>query len=374
MTKPPTPSQPNPKLPVAVVGCGRMGKLHARVYSQMPQTHLVGVYDANRETAEAVAEEYKTQAFHNLKDLLPMVAAATIAVPTKHHAELAEPFLHRGVACLIEKPLAKDPFDCRRIIQAAEKYKPIVQVGHIERFNPAVRAMRRLNIRPQFMEVTRISPLTFRSIDVGVVLDMMIHDIDIVLNLAGGSEVTQIDAVGVSVIGDVEDICNARLTFANGCVANLTASRISPRPMRRMRIWAPEGYAKADFARRRLTLVQPSAEVRCYGLDPRRMTPAQRATIRDDLFGKYLQLQEVDCQRGGDQLTRELQDFVNAVRTKTSPRVPGTDGRNAIALAERILTQIRAHAWDGRIDGPNKGPDHLPTPLQALFPPPSEAA
>jgi predicted dehydrogenase len=221
-----SPSRPDAKLPVAVVGCGRMGRLHARVYAQMPNVHLVGVYDADNEKAAATAEEYGTRAFSNLRDLLPHVNAATIAVPTQHHAELAEPFLHRGVACLIEKPLARDEFECRRIIEASHKYRPIVQVGHIERFNPAVRAMKRLSIRPQFMEVTRISPLTFRSIDVGVVLDMMIHDIDIVLNLAG-SEVTKVDAVGVSVIGDVEDICNARLTFASGCVANLTASRIA---------------------------------------------------------------------------------------------------------------------------------------------------
>src|SRR5213083_1209118 len=236
-------------VPVAVVGCGRMGKLHARVYSQMSQVRLVGVYDAHHETADEVAEEFGCRAFKNLRDLLPQVAAASVAVPTKFHHDLAEPFLKRGVACLIEKPLAKDVFEARKIVEASHKYSAIVQVGHIERFNPAIRAMQQLAIRPRFIEVVRISPLTFRSIDVGVVLDMMIHDIDIVLRLAN-SPVTKIDAVGVSVIGDVEDICNARLTFENGCVANLTASRVALKTERKLRVFSPDAYVSLDYQKK----------------------------------------------------------------------------------------------------------------------------
>lgn len=339
MTKPPVPSQPNPKLPVAVVGCGRMGRLHARVYSQMPQTHLVGVYDANHETAEAVAEEYKTKAFHNLKDLLPMVAAATIAVPTKYHAELAEPFLHRGVACLIEKPLAKDPFDCRRIIQAAEKYKPIVQVGHIERFNPAVRAMRRLNIRPQFMEVTRISPLTFRSIDVGVVLDMMIHDIDIVLNLAGGSEVTQIDAVGVSVIGDVEDICNARLTFANGCVANLTASRLAMKTERKLRVFSSDAYVSLDYQKKFGMVANRSGNVDAIRDAVAKIRTGEIEDLSQLNFPDLINIEQLEID-DTEPIRAELDEFVDAVMNGKPSPVPAIDGLRAVETATRIVEKI----------------------------------
>src|SRR5688500_3105948 len=170
-------------LPVAVIGCGRMGKLHARVYSQMPNVKLLGVYDANPATAAAVASEYKTQVIDNPSELLPHAKAVTVAVPTQHHLAVAEPFLRRGIACLIEKPLAKDVAECRRIVELARQHDATVQVGHIERFNPALRAAQRLNIQPRFMEVTRISPMPFRSLDVGVVLDVMVHDLDIVLNL-----------------------------------------------------------------------------------------------------------------------------------------------------------------------------------------------
>lgn len=334
----PEPSRPNPKLPVAVVGCGRMGKLHARVYSQMPDVHLVGVYDANHETADAVAEEYGTRSFHNLRDLLPMVAAATIAVPTKYHADLAEPFLARGVACLIEKPLARDVFDCARIIQAAATHKPIVQVGHIERFNPAVRAMRRLAIRPQFMEVTRISPLTFRSIDVGVVLDMMIHDIDIVLNLAN-SEVTQIDAVGVSVIGDVEDICNARLTFASGCVANLTASRLALKTERKLRVFSQDAYVSLDYQKRYGIVAQRTGNV-----DAIRDTVAKiRAGEIEDLtqlnFPDLINIEELEID-DTEPIRAELNEFVDAVMHGRPSPVPAEDGLRAVEVATRIVEKI----------------------------------
>src|SRR2546423_322748 len=161
----------------------------------------------------------------------------------------AEPLLARGMGCLIEKPITKTAEEARRVVDQAKAGGAVVQVGHIERFNPAIRAMDRLGIRPRFIEVTRISPMTFRSIDVGVVLDMMIHDIDIVLRLAA-SNVAKIDAVGVSVIGEVEDICNARLTFENGCVANVTASRLALKTERRLRVFSPDAYVSLDFQKR----------------------------------------------------------------------------------------------------------------------------
>src|SRR5439155_8778026 len=193
-------------------------------YAQMPQTKLVGVYDAIPKAAEAVAAEFGTKVVANLEELAEQVSAVTIAVPTEHHLKAAEPFLKRGVACLIEKPLARNSAEGKQIVELARGHHALLQVGHIERFNPAVVALAKLKLAPRFIETVRVSPLPFRSLDVGVVLDVMIHDIDIVLSLVK-SPVTRVDAVGASVIGGVEDVCNARLTFENGCVANLTASR-----------------------------------------------------------------------------------------------------------------------------------------------------
>jgi predicted dehydrogenase len=215
-----------------------MGRLHARVYSQMPQVRLVAVSDANPDAAGAAADEFGCRAASGIDELLPQVKAVSIAVPTRFHADTAEACIRRGVACLVEKPLAKD-VEGRRIADAARRHGVTVQVGHIERFNPALRAMRNLEVAPRFIESIRISPMTFRSIDVGVVLDMMIHDIDIVLMLAQ-SPVRDIQAVGVSVIGQHEDICNARLTFENGCVANVTASRLALKTERKLRVFSSE--------------------------------------------------------------------------------------------------------------------------------------
>ncbi|HRK32896.1 MAG TPA: Gfo/Idh/MocA family oxidoreductase, partial [Tepidisphaeraceae bacterium] len=289
--------------------------------------------------AEAAAEEYGTQAFHNLKDLLPMVAAATIAVPTKYHADLAEPFLRRGVACLIEKPLAKDVFDCRRIIEASHRFQPIVQVGHIERFNPAVRAMRKLDIRPQFMEVTRISPLTFRSIDVGVVLDMMIHDIDIVLSLAGGSEVTQIDAVGVSVIGDVEDICNARLTFANGCVANITASRLAMKTERKLRVFSQDAYVSLDYGKRYGMVAHRGGNVDAIREAVARIRSGEVDDLSQLNFGDLINIEELKID-DTEPIRAELDEFVDAVMHNKPSPVPAEDGMRAVEIATKIVEKI----------------------------------
>ncbi|MEM6314547.1 MAG: Gfo/Idh/MocA family oxidoreductase, partial [Planctomycetota bacterium] len=213
-------------LPVGVIGCGRMGRLHARVYGEMPDVELVSVCDADEANARRVAETYGGRHTTSVEELAERVQAVTIAVPTVHHLDVATPLLERGIACLIEKPLAPDVVTARKIAELAEKHDAVVQVGHIERFNPVVRSLRALQITPRFIEVTRVSPMTFRSIDVGVVLDMMIHDIDIVTWLAG-STVEAVEAVGVPVlVSGVEDVCNARIRYANGCVANLTASRM----------------------------------------------------------------------------------------------------------------------------------------------------
>lgn len=326
-------------VPVAVVGCGRMGRLHARVYSEMPGVHLVGVYDAHHQAAREVAEDFGTRAFENLRDLLPHVAGASVCVPTKFHADLAEPFLRRGVACLIEKPLAKDVFDARKIVEASHKYSAIVQVGHIERFNPAVRAMRQLNVNPRFIEVTRISPLTFRSIDVGVVLDMMIHDIDIVLRLAN-STVEKIDAVGVSVIGEVEDICNARLTFANGCVANLTASRLSLKTERKLRVFSADAYVSIDYQQKKGIFARRGGNLEVIRDVVSKIRSGEIDDISQLRFDELVQVEELQID-DIEPLRAELESFVDAVVNKKKSAVPAEEGLAAVEVAGRIVEAVK---------------------------------
>jgi predicted dehydrogenase len=324
--------------PVAVVGCGRMGRLHARVYSQMPEVKLVGVYDANADAARDTAEEYSTRHAESIEELLDQVKAVTIAVPTTYHLSTATPFLERGIACLIEKPIAKDSVEARQILALAARYKAMVQVGHIERFNPAVRAMLELDITPGFMEVTRISPLSFRSIDVGVVLDMMIHDIDIVLQLAR-SPITSIDAVGVSVLGEAEDICNARLRFANGCVANIVASRLSLKTERKLRIFGADQYVSLDYQKR-------------YGISIRKgqnidkvrdiIGQIKRGEIEDLSDLNYTELVDVNELKIEDEepLRAELDAFIDAATGDRKPVVSADDGLAAVEVAERIVATM----------------------------------
>ena len=334
---------------VGVVGCGRMGRLHARVYAQMPGVNLVGVYDADADVAEQAARDYGGEAFASLEALAAKAQAVTIAVPTVHHNATARIFIEAGVACLIEKPLAENSTSAREIVDLSTKHSVPVMVGHIERFNPIVRAMSNLHIKPQFIEVVRISPLTFRSIDVGVVLDMMIHDIDIVLRLAD-SEVTKVDSAGVSVLGggvseSAEDVCNARVTFANGCVANLTASRLSFKTERKLRVFSPEAYVSLDYGKKHGIFVR-----RTENLDALRDVIKQiRNGEIDDLsqvnYTELVDVQELKIEDGTDgkpaePLRLELESFISSVRDGTPVEVPATDGLKAVELAERIVAAM----------------------------------
>jgi predicted dehydrogenase len=316
-----------------------MGRLHTRVYGQMPQVKLVGVYDANQESAQAAAEQYDTRAFSDLDELLAKVSAVTIATPTVTHLELARACLSRKVPCLIEKPLAKNSVEGRQIVELARANKTLVQVGHIERFNPAVRAMARLGIKPRFIEVNRISPLTFRSIDVGVVLDMMIHDIDIVLSLAE-SKVSRVDAIGVSIIGDVEDVCNARLEFENGCVANLTASRVALKTERKLRVFSPDAYVSLDYQKKYGIVAQRSGN-----LDAIRSAVAKiRSGEIEDLTGlNYQDLVNIEELAIDDvePLRAEQEAFIGAVAGGTASVISAEDGLAAVEVAERIVGAIK---------------------------------
>lgn len=322
----------------AVIGCGRMGRLHARSYAQIPGTKLVGVCDNNHGVAEAVASEYGCEAFDDPYELLDRAKAVSIAVPTQAHLEVAEPFLRKGVACLIEKPLARDIAEGQRIVDLAKECGALVQVGHIERFNPAVRAVQRLGIQPRFIEVVRVSPMTFRSIDVGVVLDMMIHDIDIVLKLAN-STVSRIDATGVSVIGNVEDICNARLVFANGCVANVTASRLAMKTERKLRIFSRDAYVSVDYQKRHGVVVRRQGNLDSIRDAAERLRAGEIGASGQPAYSDLVKLEELPV-NDVDPIRAEVESFISAVRTGSTPAVSAEEGLAAVGIARRIVDAI----------------------------------
>ncbi len=359
------------RLRMAVVGVGHLGKEHARILGGMPDIELVGVADVNFEQAQAVARRLGTQAYSHYWPLLNLVDAATIVVPTTHHLTVAGDFLRHGLPVLVEKPLALDAEQADTLVELSERQGVIVQVGHIERFNPAFEDLMTRQMQPKFVACERLGVFTGRSTDIGVVLDLMIHDLDLLLALVR-SPVVEVQAVGMSIFGRHEDVGQAWLRFANGCVATVSTSRASAAPSRAMQVWSPEGYARVDFSSRKLTLMQPSDEVRRLGLDPRRLDPASLARLKDELFSRHLELVELDRNQG-DQLTRELRHFIECVQTGTTPRVTAVNGRDAIALAQRILECMKTHRWDGCADGP-AGPTHLPAPLGPLFVPTANKA
>jgi predicted dehydrogenase len=321
-----------------------MGRLHARVYSEMDGVELVGVFDANPQAARDTAAQHGGQPFGSIDDLIASgIRAVTVAVPTTVHRTVAEPLLRAGIACLVEKPLAATSAEGRQIAQLAEASGTVVQVGHIERFNPVVRSLNKLGVEPRYIEVIRISPLTFRSIDVGVVLDMMIHDIDIVINLAK-SEVVEVQAQGVSVIGGgidrpAEDICNARLTFANGCVASLTASRLALKTERRLRVFSPETYVSLDYQKKKGVYARKTGNV---DLLRETVEKIRSGTITDMAgldYTKLVNLQELEID-DVEPLRSQAEAFVAAVRGEREVAIPASAGVAAVEVAERIVDAV----------------------------------
>jgi predicted dehydrogenase len=353
-------------LRVAVIGVGHLGKEHARILAGLPDVELAGVADVNGTQAEAVARRCGTRAFADHRSLATQVDAAIIAVPTMYHHTVAGDFLRRGVPILVEKPLALNTKQAKDLATLSDRYGALLQVGHIERFNPAFEALLERPLRPKYISCQRFGPYSGRSTDIGVVLDLMIHDLDLLLAWVR-STVAKVEAFGISVLGGHEDMATARLAFTEGCIADLSVSRIAPSPVRTLTAWGPEGFVGVDFARRCLTLVQPSDALCQHRRGLRPFDLAGIVTLKQDLLGCHLQTQELNCDTC-DQLTRELQEFLRCVRTRTRPRVSGEEGLAAIALASRILQSIQTHAWEGRVDGP-RGPQDLPEPQGLLFSP-----
>jgi predicted dehydrogenase len=308
------------KIRVAVVGVGEFGSNHARVYRELEGAELVGVYDQNVERAAAVAAEYQTQVLGNLDELRGRAEAVSVAVPTVAHREVGCRLLEMGLDVLIEKPMAVNLAEADLLLAAAKKYGRILQVGHVERFNPAVIAVEPILNRPLFFEVHRLGVFTPRSLDVDVIYDLMIHDLDILLALVN-EPVTEVKAVGIPVLTDKVDIAHARLEFEGGAVANITASRVSTERVRKMRFFQQHEYISLDYARRdalRIGVKKPGPQPE-FGFEKLK-TPAV------------------------EPLHAELQAFVDAVRTCKEPRTNGAAGRAALELACRVMASIQEHA------------------------------
>ena len=334
-------------LRVAVVGAGAFGRNHLRVYRELQQAghdiRLAAVVDRDPAVASAAAAKFDVPGFDTIEACLAAVGkldAASICVPTVHHASAAAPLLAVGVDLLIEKPLAASLADADSILELARSHGRIVQAGHLERFNPAVTAARQHLHRPMFFEAHRLSVFTPRSLDVDVVLDLMIHDLDIVLSLVA-SPVREVRAVGLPVLSPKVDIANVRVEFENGCVANFTASRVSTERVRKLRFFQPHQYLSLDFARQDLLMIDVAAAA---GIDPAQLAAlAQMAQQAGQHPSAGLSLTKVPVQQG-EPLRLEIESFLNAVRTRQTPVVSGEDGRAALALALEINQAIATHA------------------------------
>ena len=332
------------QLPVAVIGAGHMGRHHVRHYAEMPDARLVAVIDKDLERARALAEPLGVRSADRLTAELGDIVAATIAVPTIHHLEIARPLIQRGIHLLIEKPLAPSAADAERIAALAREHNVVVQVGHTERFNPAVRAVERLGLRPKFVETHRISPFTFRSADVGVVFDLMIHDIDIMLHLVR-DQVERVDAVGVNVLGPHEDIANARVTCRGGAVANLTVSRLALKTERKLRVFAENAYVSLDYQKKvgvAITL-DKNLDVIRFARERNIEDLSQMAGLD---FGQMVHVEPLQID-DEDPLRTELEAFLRCIRTGEKPPVSAEDGVAAVRLAEQVVQSVSSHRWDG---------------------------
>jgi len=297
---------------VGVVGVGHLGQHHARLLAAMDDVELVGIVDVNRGRAEEIAAKFGAPALGDAGELIGRADAVTIAVPTIAHVEVALPFLLAGVATLVEKPIAPSVADADQLVEAAERGGAMLATGHTERFNPAVAAALPMISEPRFIEIHRLGTFPERSLDIDVIFDLMIHDLDLLLSVVR-SEVTDIEAVGVNVLTPRADIANARLRFASGCIANVTASRISRERVRKARFFQNDAYVSIDYAAQELEVF------RLVKNGPRPIIQGGKVTVASE-----------------EPLRRELADFVEAVRTSRRPGVTGRDGRQALELATRV--------------------------------------
>jgi len=331
-------------LKVAVVGVGYLGRHHARIYSKMHGVELVAVADADPDTAERIADMYDARPFTDYRDLPEGLDAVSVATPTVTHFDIARFFLERGVSVLVEKPMTHTLDEALELDRITKTANAVLQVGHIERFNPAMVAIKDLQIEPKFIESHRLAPFKFRSTDVGVVMDLMIHDLDIILELCHSS-IKKVDAVGGSVLARSEDIANARIEFESGCVANVTASRVSFKSLRRTRIFSNDCFVSLDYEKKYALLAKKSPDLDLNRVDLSNIDPTRLDDLKRILMDDLIQVQELKLDEY-EPLFKELESFTESVRRgDEETAVPSSHGVRAIRLASDILTAVQSHQW-----------------------------
>jgi len=336
----------------AVIGVGHMGRNHARILSQLPDVRLVAVVDSDEKAAKKIARKCRADYVADYADIADAIDAACIAVPTVAHYRVAKDLLQRGVHTLIEKPMTRDVAEAEELVAIGREKGALIQVGHVERFNPAFMAIQERLDAPKFIEAHRLAPFSFRSADIGVVLDLMIHDIDIILHLMG-SEIKRIDAAGANVLSDFEDVANARIVFENGCVANVTASRVSIKSMRKIRVFSPNSYCSIDLLAREAVIFTKSPELTVKSLDIGKMDVSTIADLTGFLFGDLLRREKVKID-DHEPLKKEIESFIESIRKGREPVVSGEQGIRAVRTARTIVNEIAKTFEAARLEPPNK--------------------
>jgi len=332
------------RVKVCVFGTGSLGKEHVRIYADLAasgQADLVGVYDVSTDAAQKIAEKYRVRSFRTVDEAIAACDAASIVTPTTTHFDLARTLLERGRHLLVEKPMTNDTAQAAELIRLAQLRNCVLQVGHIERFNPVFNYLETVATEPRFIETHRLSPYPKRSTDIGVVLDLMIHDLDVVLAFVK-SPITSVDAVGIPVLSKSEDIANARLRFANGCVANLTVSRVSPERMRKIRVFSGPtmtSYISLDYRAQEGFIYRIAREGEEESSLLKKLLRGKDSTIVSEFGGKRIVREPVPLAKE-EPLKLELQHFVECVRVHRTPKVSGESAKRALDLALEITRQI----------------------------------
>lgn len=325
------------KLKIGVIGTGHLGRIHTKLWSENDSVELVGIYDANQARNEEIAKEFNTQAFASELALIQACDALTIAVPTSLHHEISMKCLNSGKHCLIEKPITENYSQAVELIEKAQSENLLIQVGHVERFNPVIAAIKKYDINPMFIEAHRLSQFKPRATDVSVIHDLMIHDIDILLWLIK-SDVTSIDANGVGVLTDTIDIANARLKFANGAVANITASRISANPMRKMRIFQKNAYISLDFGNQNVEIFRLGEDAPADAM----AIPATMLGNLDDALKNKNIIYEKPVVTNTNAIAEEQKAFTEAILNNTPAAVGAYEASQALKIAEEIQQIINS--------------------------------
>ena len=333
-------------LRIAVIGAGNLGKIHARLLAENPAAQVVAIADPSPSAQKNIVEQVSVPVVSDFREIMDQIDAAVVATPTRFHFEVASELLAAGKHTLIEKPVTDSVEDALHLSNLSESTGAVVQVGHVEQFNPAfAKALEQIGT-PKFIQANRMSGYTFRSTDIGVVYDLMIHDIDLVNSILDG-HVVDTRAVGFSVFGQNEDMAQARLQFSGGAVANLTASRCSFSAERSMQIFGTNGFSQIDFTNSTVTTIVVPSWIRNREMDFFNLTPQQQTFIRESLFENVLKRNQIEVPRS-NAIEAEHNDWINAIRTGVKPKIDARQGMQAVEIAQDVLNSLNTHRWEQR--------------------------